>query len=585
MRLPWRQWVFGPHATRTALLAAVGLALPFCATGFFMDDGYHQTLLDGSTLWPGDRWHLFTFATGNPDDAPRFIQGGFAAWWSNPELFFSFFRPLTAVVANAERAVVGSFAPLMHLHSIAWYAVLVAVVGRLFERALGVGAAVASLSVVLFAIDDSHALASGWIANRNALLSSVPAVLAVLAHLRWRTEGWSPGLPLSVLGAVVGLLAGESALGALAYLVAWEVTVGPGAWRTRLAALAPMALVGVGFVAVYRWSGSGAFGSGLYVDPLRETGSFLAQAPGKALALIAAQFLGATADVWMALPPVRPALIGSGVVTLVMLSAMVKRLWPELPEPERASVKWLSLGAAGSLVPVLATFPLNRLLLLPSIGGAALTAVLVMRAWRHEARWLRVLARGLLVCTLVPSALGWPLTAAALGLGSRVQVRGPMETSLSDEALSGHVFAFSAPDPSAAMYAAMTRTRLGRPAARSWNTVTFANVRLRLSRLDERTVDVQVLDGVLLDSTFEQLFRPPDVPVQRGMKVRLAKAELEVTQATDGRVRGLLLRFDEALESGAVTFVKWTGDGLEPLVVPVVGQALELPAPNGLFSL
>ncbi len=42
----WRRLVFGVTATRTAVVLGVVLALPFCATGFFMDDYLHLALLD-----------------------------------------------------------------------------------------------------------------------------------------------------------------------------------------------------------------------------------------------------------------------------------------------------------------------------------------------------------------------------------------------------------------------------------------------------------------------------------------------------------------------------------------------------------
>ena len=75
-------------------------------------------------------------------------------------------------------------------------------------------------ALFLFAVDESHLFAALWLANRNALVAAVPVLFGLCAHLRWREDGWRWGLPLSLGGYVVGLLGGETALGALAYLAA-----------------------------------------------------------------------------------------------------------------------------------------------------------------------------------------------------------------------------------------------------------------------------------------------------------------------------------------------------------------------------
>ena len=580
----WRQLVFGERAGRTALVLGAVVALPFCASGLFMDDYLHQALLAGfKDLGSGDRWHLFTFASGKPEDMQPLIENGPFPWWTLPTLRFSFLRPLTALVANVEHVLIGDSAPLMHLHSIAWYVALIAVVTRLFRRAFG-SSFIAPLAAVLFAIDDAHAIPVGWVANRNALISTVFALLAVLGHVRWREDGWRWGLPLSLVAAVLGLAGGESAVAGLAYLGAWEVMRGSGGVVGRVKALLPMAVVGLGYVAFYSWSGSGASGSEIYVDPLREPLAFFAQAPAKFLALTGAQFLGATADLWLVKVALRPVLVVAGVIALLVVVALLRALWSTLSETERNGLKWLSLGASLSVVPVLATFPLNRLLLMPSIGGSAIVATVVVHGWRSTSRAVRVGARVLLVPAVL-LAFWWPGVALIYRLGAAVAEREAMETGLSDEALSGKVFVFLAPDPAAVLYPGMHRLLRGKPGPKAWISISFAAYAHRLTRVSEREVEVEVIDGRMMESVFEELVRSTRYPMALGHRVPLKGATVEIIGLDQGLPNRLRVTFDEVPERGGFTFAQWDVERLVPFVLPVVGQSVVLPKPSGLLSL
>ncbi len=70
----------------------------------------------------------------------------------------------------------------------------------------------------------------GWLANRNALVSTTAALLGLVMHLEWREARRPWALALSLVGFAVGLAAGETALGVLAYLLAYELLGARGGW-------------------------------------------------------------------------------------------------------------------------------------------------------------------------------------------------------------------------------------------------------------------------------------------------------------------------------------------------------------------
>jgi hypothetical protein len=582
----WRRFVLGPTAPTTALVLAALVALPFCFTGFFADDFLHQALLRGMPGFAaGDRWKLFTFVNGDPALAQPLIENGPFPWWTLPTLKFSFFRPLTALVANVEHALVGGNAALLHVHSIAWYVALVAVVNRVLRRALDASIA-APLAVVLFAIDDAHAVVAGWIANRNALISAVFGLLALLAHLRWREDGWRWGVPASVGAALLALAAGETAVGALLAIGAWEAALGPGGWTRRALALAPMALVGGAYLVVYKLTGSGAAGSEIYNDPLGEPVAFLTRAPPKALALLGAQFLGSSADLWLIKVWLRPALVATGVVALGLVAWLLAALWRHFSHAERRALRWLLIAFGLSLAPVLATFPLNRLLLVPSVFGSGIVALLLAHGWRATGRAVRWASRALVVPAVGLCAVAWPVNAAVYGVGSAIQRSMALETALPDDALAGHVLVFVGPDPSAVLYTSMVRQLYGRPAARSWVTISFAASAHRLTRRSEREIEVEVLDGHMLESVFEQLVRSSDLPVPVGFRVKLAMATVEVTALDErGHPKTLRVTLDQLPDGRTFTLARWDDGVLGPLTLPPVGEGVVLPRATGLLSL
>ena len=377
----------------------------------------------------------------------------------------------------------------------------------------------------------------------------------------------------------------EVGLGAIAYLIAYELTVAPGTWKQRALALTPLAILGVAYIAIYKLSGSGAYGSEMYIDPLRDPVRFLTLGVPKSFALIGAQFLATTADLWLVYVPARPVLVAFGVVTLIFMIVLVRRVWPKLEDGERRGLKWLTVGSALSLVPVLATFPLNRLLLMPSIGGSALLAAVLWHGFKAtDDQFLRYGARVLFFTTVVVAALSWPSAAYVLNLGASEQKRAAMETELSDEVISGRVFVFVAPDPMASLYVPLIRVWHGKPASKQFVTFSFAPWKHRLTRVSANVFELEVVDGRLLETVFEQLMRSSQFPMPVGTKVQLNGADVTVLSLSEGLPNRLSIHFDEEPERGSYTLGTWADGKLGPLKVPAVGETLELERLHSVLS-
>jgi hypothetical protein len=345
-----------------------------------------------------------------------------------------------------------------------------------------------------------------------------------------------------------------------------------------------MALLGLGYLVFYKALGYGAFGSGSYVDPVGEPGRYLLTALGRIPALLGGLLLGVPADLWVVGPGARPVLVGVGLLGLGLLGLLVRSAWPGLGEDERRHCRWLFTGAALSLLPVAAVFPSNRLLLVPSLGGAVAVAVVLVHAWRSRARgWRpRGLAAGaglLALVHLVLAPLLWPAMALGLRvLGTRfhesLQVT---ERELDRARLPGQrVVMLSLPEPTMGMYAPMVLATRGMPRPRAWWTLTLSPEPHVLTRTGPSTFELSLTRGQFLTSEFEHVFRGPSHPLPQGATVELEGMRVTVLESDARGPTRVGYAFDAPLEDPSLLLLHWKDGALRRFTPPGVGEPVSL---------
>jgi len=175
-----------------ALLAIV-LTSGSLRVGWVMDDYFQRLAVLGS---PNLSWfystpmEMFCFFDGDPQRNHRAMDIGIFPWWTFDRIKACFWRPLTVLTHWLDYRFWPDVAVLMHAHSLVWFGVMVFVAGLLYRRIMGAGAA-AGLAVLLYAIDDAHAMSAAWLSARNALLAGCFGITAMIFHDRWRRQGRS----------------------------------------------------------------------------------------------------------------------------------------------------------------------------------------------------------------------------------------------------------------------------------------------------------------------------------------------------------------------------------------------------------
>ena len=553
--------------------------------GFQVDDYWQRNYLLVSPRWPrvtGPWWTLFSFFDGDPARMASYREDGAVAWWADDHARLSFFRPLSCLTHLVDYRLWPTTPGLMHLHSLAWYLALVLVAALLYRRLLP--PSLSALAALLYAVDHNHGGVAGWIANRNALVSAVFGLLALLFHDRAsRGEARARWLAAGCLG--LGLLGGEGALGAVGYLAAHALVLDARPWRERARDLAPHALVLAPWVALYRLGGYGATGSGMYLDPGRSPLRVLRNVPEYAALLVASEWGSVGPEAEILMPPAgRAALLVVAVLTVIVgLVALAPLL------RARPSTRFLLLGAILSLLPGCATMPATRLLLLPGLGlmGVVAEALAELVAQTSASAPPRGLSRlsslwfaiwvgcgHLVLSPLLIGPTAWQMVVFQDVITRLAGSFPPDDAALSSQRL----VVVNTPDATFAGYFQILRDADRRSVARGMLALTNGTRPSELRRVSDTVVEVRAPGGFYQWAT-DFLVRDPEVPMPVGTEVRLSDVTIEVVHTTDAGVPDVArLTFAASVDDPRFRWAQWANGKYVAFTVPAVGNSVTVAA-------
>src|SRR5690606_7960320 len=90
----------------------------------------------------GSWFGLFSFLDGNPERTRVLMEQGMVPWWTLPEVQYAFWRPVTELTHALDYRFWPQQPVLMHLHSLVYFALVIAAAQRVLARLLpGSGAA------------------------------------------------------------------------------------------------------------------------------------------------------------------------------------------------------------------------------------------------------------------------------------------------------------------------------------------------------------------------------------------------------------------------------------------------------------
>jgi hypothetical protein len=548
-----------PKAPQSAALVALLLGLPSLALGELLDD--HLLRASARALDGPPAWDRFRFA--GPGEIVELRERGFVGWWAPDEFVARMLRPLSSLTHSFDYSAWPGAVWLMHLQNVLLYALLTWAVAKLIQRVHGPGL-VAGVAALVFALDESHALTVMWIAGRNTMLAALFGILAIHAHLRWRDPS-GPGRALgssepgqgrtwfavaAPLCFALALAAGEAGLCSFGYILAWTLV----RERSRLGgwlALAPYVAVMIGWRLIYVLGGFGVVGSGLYLDVGAYPGSFVARALTYPGSLAAAQLSLPVTDLLLIVPLSWIALTGLFVALVWALRPVFDRAasGPGFgPGPTRSVAGFWLLGMLFAAVPLAATIPTARLLLLVGTGGAALVGMAFV-AWREGALLGR--ARKFLVgLILVGNLVVAPLLFIPFGMATAL-LEGPhlvLAERVAPE-LAPVTVILNLPGEIHGLYPQAIREGQGERWPDHVYTLYAGRDPLTVTRVDASTLELRCEAGWAAQR-IDRFARDWTRGFALGDAVTLEHARVEVLEVTDdGRPVAIRVRFDRDLDA------------------------------------
>lgn len=561
------------RARNRAIAIAIALVLPTLATGFVFDD---YVLLYELGRPRGHEWTgsapLDLFRWLDPAHYTRLVDGEGIAWWTWANTTIAFLRPISSLTHALDHLIWPSSALGMHLHSVAWFGLLLWLAAKLYAELLD-ERWVAGVAAAMFAFDSGHGIAVGWISNRNALVAGVFAIASLRLHHRWRTgRRQSAVLAWSCFG--LSLFSSELAVGAFGYLVAYALVFERGPLAPRLRSLLPYFAFGTVWLAVRYAAHYGVSGLGGYIDPVKEPLAFAQVLPSRPVVLVASQIARLSSDVYTLAPSSTQAWLLACAIGLCAITAVF--VWPSL-RAQRSSRFWLA-GALLSALPLSAGEPSDRLLILVGLGimpvlahamydalhaaaGSARAGALAAR--RAAAAWFAsvhlVLDPVLLpLLALSPAQLASGVTSADATL--------PDASSLGQQT----VIVADVPDSMLLTYLGMMRSVEGRARPHKLYWLLATSSPARFERRGPHSLRVTAKSGVF-DHWEERSERKP---LRRGESIRLSEMTITVIDVTrDGKPAVVDFEFARPLDSPSYLWMTWRRNRLQALKLPDEGQS------------
>ncbi len=542
-----------------AVLLGVLLSLPSVASGFATED----FLFRAAAQKPFDLKDVNLFDAEEVSGGVRISQHvGSLPWITHDDFRISFWRPLTSLTHQLDYRVFTHNPAAAHVHSVLWYALAIFGVGLVLRRWVRPTWA-AGLASVWWAMDEGHGHAVGWLSNRHVVVGTALVTLCLLLHDKGRRSKRVGPQLLSAAALGLSLLASESALGIWGFLLAyaWCLDAKRGAFR----ALLPHAAVSAAWLSAFVYLGHGARASGLYLDPRASPIAFLAELPERTGVLLLSATGLPSADTWHGASPTQVALLAvGGAIALLLLAVLT---WPK-----RRAVA-LSIALVIALLPAAATFPSDRLLLLPSVAALALAASVVAEARAHPTALGRIVA-GLSITTHnLVAPVHFPERSLAMAQLHANVSRASASAYALVQSERKRLIVLNAPDFYFCKLLREVRWTQPAPAAPIL-CLSGSLDAMEVTRVDPNALRLS-LPGGFLDRPFNRLYRDERHPTRVGDKwfTGVAGVEIEQTDAR-GAPRQVLFRFLSPLESDKFVFVQWRGGQYVPFTPPAPGASI-----------
>ncbi|HVK99763.1 MAG TPA: hypothetical protein VM553_08125 [Dongiaceae bacterium] len=539
------------------------LSLPALWAGMMGDDYMHYAVLNAKNLPIGkpddlSLFGLFSFINGDPERNRQAMDLGVLPWWTYGGMKYAFWRPVSEAFHWLDHQLWPRMPGLMHLHSILWYLALCVLLTRLYRKTLGAGI-VALLALALYALDSTHGFTISWIANRNALISTLFGLLSLWFYLRWREEDRLGFVALSLLCLLTSLLSAELGISSYGYLGAYALTLDKkGKLKGCLATLPHLTVIIIWWL-IYKQAGFGATNAdAYYIDPAAQPLGFLSVVAERLPVLLASQWGIIPAEIYGFVLEHDVRFVVGCVIFLLLVGVPAVMACRQV-----VAVRFWLLGMLFSLLPAATALPHDRVLLFAGAGAAPVLAHLLRATLPKGAKiaglpiaYTRPVAFLLVFVHLILSPLLYPLMIYSTKLWAGLIPQEPSRFADLEPVEHKRLVIFGAPLPSALAIAPFRFYREESIPERIWVISTLRGPYDLIATADNQ-LQIDLPTGFIqeAESKVRDLSR---YPFHEGDQVDLSGMTITVSRLNDdGKPTRLTLTFDRSLQDETLQFIRW----------------------------
>ena len=385
---------------KALLLIFLVLISPALFSPFYSDDFFHLLLLSDNPLlqrdMPGSIYGLFAFVDDNPESLAQMQRYSVIPWWADENFYFRFLRPVAELSHGLDFSLFGlsAVAPFAaHLHSIAlfilmaglFYKVTLQIFGRVDGKCCQpVATKLSLLAFAIFLLDGQHVATISWIANRNALLAGIFALLSFHAYLRFdeHGEGLRPVKSwafygFSLISLMISVASSEAGLAIGMYYFSYALFLDKQGFVKGFVKILPFAVIAIAWMLMHQMLGYGAEPLGnAYVNPFAYPGLFIQRVlehlPVYWFSHLSSTPAGAYWTVGGWYPSFKVAYLIGALMTAIIFIAY---FWRDIAANKR--VQFSLVTAVFCAVPACLANPQDRLTLMQSVAMAWLFALLI----------------------------------------------------------------------------------------------------------------------------------------------------------------------------------------------------------------
>lgn len=544
------------HAFLITIIIGIALVLPSLAAGLFADDFLHAVLIGetGLVKQPDNLslFHLFSFIDTDTERRMQLFGFSITPWWISPDFSLLFFRPLSEITHYIDYTLFREHVPLMHLHSIIWYAAVLALVAYIYHLFCP-SRKLALLSLLLFIADSTHGFTVSWLANRNVLIAATFSLLALACHYHFREKASYWYLFFSLLCIICSFLAAESGIVVGTLLFAYAIFYDKAGYLRGLLYLLPAFVIFIIWISLYKHYGYGAIGNyAYYIDPIESSGLFLQNLPDRFLRTLAIQFNALPVHL---VKPYQAFMLAAGSFFFALLLLA-------LAKSQSSSYRFFLCFLFLAIIPITSGELQDRNMLFVGIAACPILAQAILYLHHLHAQYIR---RPLL--TII---IGFHLGISALlmlpiSYAPKILASSSISTaeSLPADITGQYIISVGIPVFDASYIAAIRRIHHLPLPKQLWN-VTTRTQGLRITRQDSHTMVIDNPEGLLGDIDFmlrSMRFDPISIGEtinMNGLLLTIDKINLAGTPVT------ATLEVNPSIQADDIVFYHWSSMQLVP---------------------